>query len=211
VYLRVKHLRQSISVLTKILLITFVLVIALKLQVSIKLWALELTHTLELLRMSTVLISMLSATRKMMKNAILIDNKKVRMKMVMLRWLTLSNQKSKNRVFLITTRLSLQSRLNNSRILLLSQRFINFLLILLHQVFGKVKTLKRVFFASFLVVSPKSSLRVVRVDLDQRLMFSFAVIHQQLNPNYCSMFTNLLQEVSILLVKEVQLLVSLFM
>lgn len=154
---------------------------------------------------------MWSATRRMMKSAMPIKIKMARMLTVMPRWLTLSNRKSKNRVFLISTRLSPQSKLDNSKNLLLSQKFTNCLLIHLHQVSGRARMSKRVFFASSSVVLPKNSLRVVRVDLDQRLMSFSVVIHLLPNLNYCSMFTNLHQEVFTLLVREVQPLVSPFM
>ena len=76
------------------------------------------------------------------------------------------------------------------------------------QVFGKTRTSRRVFYANYLVVAAKSFLKVVEVDLEVRLTFSYVVIHQQLRVNCFNMFTKQHLEEFILQVKVVLQLVS---
>jgi hypothetical protein len=78
---------------------------------------------------------------------------------------------------------------------------------LLLQVFGKIKMLKKVFYANFLVDAVKNSHRVVEEDSEEKSIFFYVVTLQQLRVSFYNMFIRLPQEVFILRVKVVQLLV----
>ena len=70
---------------------------------------------------------------------------------------------------------------------------------------------KKEFFANFLVDAVSNFKILEKEDSEEKLTFFYVVIHQPQNPNFFNMFIKLHQEVFIPLVKEVQLLVSLYM
>jgi phenylalanine-4-hydroxylase len=60
----------------------------------------------------------------------------------------------------------------------------NFLSMLLHQVYGKIMMLKRESFANFLADAAKTLVDTVVVDKEERLISSFVVIHLPLNLSF---------------------------
>ena len=78
---------------------------------------------------------------------------------------------------------------------------------LLLQVFGKTKMLRKVFFANYLEESVKNSHRVEEEDSEEKSISYYVVILLLLSHSCYNMFIRLPQEVFILQEREVQLLV----